>query len=206
MLKNNLSKLVVAVAIMAVLVPGMALAHGKNAEMERHDDAHHNNKGLHLGQFKGLVFSGEVLTVTNSGFTFKTKDDVTLTANTSAAKIVRIPKAVISNSDIKVGDRVHVIGVKTNNTIAATMVYDMTKGDKLSKAKGTVTAATDHSLTVLTKGNKTITVNTDGDTKIMDKDGNKVAMADIDAGAKVKLSGVWNTILNVFNAIKVRVF
>lgn len=174
-------------------------------------EGRHDN-GKHLGwfkehkkDFKRNAFSGEVTTVSSIGFTFTAKDGSSLTVNTEDAKIVRLPNATL-NAEIVVGDRVHVVGEKTDSNIVATTVYDFAANLHAAVAKGSVTAVSDDSITVQTDADSTITVNTNGDTKVVDADGNASTLAEVDAGENVKLFGFWDSVLNVFNAIKIKLF
>lgn len=241
-IRTNLVKIIAAFALMLVITPALAFAHGN----DKNDD-NNNNRGRgnfvqqiqkakhlpkvsatnefgvqilgdnkkddndngkredhHLGFFQNIFYNGEVTAVSGNGFTIKTNSDVTLTVDTTSAKIIRIPRSVIANSDIAVGDTVHITGTKVDGVVTASVVYDMSQNLKPAIAKGTVTAVTDNSITVQTKDDKTVTVNTDGDTKVVDQNGNPATVADIDTGENVKLFGLWDTVLHVFNALKIR--
>lgn len=240
MLKNNISKFIAVFAIMAIITPSFALAHGGNDDDNNRDRSGKfeqkfnstNEFGVHvLGEnkrnadrnadrnddrgikqynnknyFANLFYSGEVTAVSSTGFTIKTNNNTTFNVNTESAKIIRIPRDVINLSEIQVGDTVHVTGTKDEGVITASVVYNMAQNLKPAIAKGTVTAVSDNSITLATKDNQTVTLNTDGDTRIVDKDGEVSANADIEIGTKVKSFGLWDTVLNVFNTIKVKLF
>ena len=174
-----------------------------NRDGDRHDN------GKHLGWFKdfkkGMAASGEVTAISSTGFTFTAKDGTSINVNTGDAKIVLLPNATL-NTEVSVGDRAHVIGDRTDNSIDATKVFDFEANLKPAIAKGTVTAVTDDSITVQTDADSTVTVNTNGETKVIDADGNATTMAEVDTNDEVKLFGFWNSMLNVFHAIKIRLF
>lgn len=163
-----------------------------------------DGKEFHNGMFSNLFYSGEVTAVSSTGFTILTNSGVSLEVNAASAKIVRIPRSVIALGDIAVGDKVHITGTKADGVVTAIVIYDMPANLSPAVAKGTVTVVTDDSITVQTKNDQTITVNTNGDTQVVDKNGDETTLAAVDAGAKVKLFGLWDSILNVFNAIKIR--
>ncbi len=71
-------------------------------------------------------------------------------------------------------------------------------------AKGTVTAVNDDNITLQTTEDTTITVNTDADTVIKDDNGDIAAQSDIEIGMSAKLLGLWDSVLNVFNAFKIK--
>ena len=74
--------------------------------------------------------------------------------------------------------------------------------------KGTVTAVNGNSFTLEIKKHKKIigplTVNTSTST-IIKKDGATTTMSDIHVGSKLKIKGIWDKTLNVFNAIRIRI-
>ncbi|HEX3100089.1 MAG TPA: DUF5666 domain-containing protein [Patescibacteria group bacterium] len=234
MLRNTLSKFAAVLALFAIMTPSLALAHDTENDNQNTDNQSRfeqikdsfraqatNEFGVHvLGPkdeknkhqdrrdffVSNFFYNGEVTAISATGFTVKTNSDVSFNVNTESAKIIRIPRSVIDLSDVVVGDTVHVTGTKVSGTITASVVYVMSQNLKPAITKGTVTAVTDSSITVQTKDNKTVTVNTDGDTQVIAQDGQPATLADIDAGSKVKMFGLWDTVLHVFNAIKIKLF
>ncbi len=173
---------------------------------DRREDRHdgEDDNGLHHGLYQGLFYNGVVTAVSSTGFTITSSNNATLTVNTESAKIIQIPRAVITLSDIAVGDRVHVTGTKVDSVVTASVVYSMPMNSKFAKEKGTVTAVTDTTVTIQNKSGETVTVNTDADTQVVDQNGDATALAEVNTGAKVKVFGIWDTVLNIFNAIKIR--
>lgn len=173
---------------------------------DRRDDRHdgEDDKGLHHGFYQGLFYNGVVTAVSSTGFTITSSNNATLTVNTESAKIIQIPRAVITLGDIAVGDRVHVTGTKVDSVVTASVVYSMPMNSKFAKEKGTVTAVTDTTVTIQNKSGETVTVNTDADTQVVDQNGDATTLAEVDTGEKVKVFGIWDTVLNIFNAIKIR--
>jgi hypothetical protein len=162
------------------------------------------------GFIPNLFYNGTVTAVSGSTISIQTNDSTNFTINAGSAKIVKIPNTVIAVADIQVGDAVHITGNKTSagsTTIDASVIYVLPANLKPAIAKGTVTAVNTNSITVQTKDDGTsITVNTTPDTTIVDANNNTVAQADIATDAKVKVIGFWDTVLNVFNAIKIKLF
>ncbi len=216
---------VAMITMLTMATPAFALAHGNSKDKnddnnrsfraeQRTEDTNefgvhvYDNNGKHfanLGSLSGMFYVGTVASVTGSGFTFTTKDNTTLTATTSGAKLIRLPRTEIVLADILVGDKVFITGTKSGSTVTASVVYDMSKNLKPAKAKGTVTAVNGNTVTVQTKDNKTATVIVDQDTVVKTGDHQTGTTADITVGSKVKVTGLWNTILNVLNAIKVKI-
>jgi hypothetical protein len=224
---HKVSLLALAIAGIAVMAPGLASAHGSgdkdnSGRDDRKIEQRHNmglgtvnefgihvfdnddgdKRGKAMGGMQGMFYVGTVTAVSGSGFTMDTNADTTLTVNTNAATLIRIPRSVIALSDVQVGDKVHVTGTKTGSTIAASVVYDKSANVKFGVAKGTVTATSGTTLTVQSKNGETATVNTDGDTQIM-QDGEAASFDDIEVGTKVKIFGLWDQILHVFSALKI---
>jgi hypothetical protein len=191
-------------------------AQENKANRDENEDrtAPENHKGLGLKnilknwhkEFKTHYYNGTVTAVSSNQITLKTKDGSTLTVDASSAKIVRVPHTDMLVSDVKVGDTIHVVGMmNSNNTITANGIYIIPENLQPAMAKGTVTAINGSTLTVQTKDNTTVTVNTDDQTKITNSDHEAVTTANIEAGSKVKLFGWWDSLLNVFDAVMVRI-
>ncbi len=75
----------------------------------------------------------------------------------------------------------------------------------MSFTKGTVISNTNGNLTVQTKKGQNIAVVTGSSTQVF-QNGTTTAVSNIAVGARVKLGGLWNSVLNIFSAIKIRVF
>lgn len=75
---------------------------------------------------------------------------------------------------------------------------------------GTVTAVSNNAngtgtLTIQTPSGQSVNVNTNANTNVIDQNGNLSSLTNIAIGAQVKLVGLWDSVLNVFNAIKVKI-
>jgi hypothetical protein len=195
--------------------------HGREQAASRHTMEGRHDNGKHLGWFKDTfmggdkddqddedndqdedVFSGKVTAVSDSGFTFTTKNGSTYTVETEDATIVSYPNSTL-NSEIEVGDRVHVVGTETDDNIVAVNVYDFADNLKSGVAEGTVIAVADDSITVQKEDGTEITVNINGDTTVVNSEGDDSALDEVDDGDEVKVSGFWDSILDVFHAIKI---
>lgn len=234
-ISQKLSIIVASFALVAVAIPSFAFARGNESNQAQQRASTTNQYSIHLSgsnnksdferdedkdddrgkdgdrgsmnhKLPWLFYNGTVTAVTDTGFTFDTKEGVSMTVNTSSAKIVQIPRTVITLADVKVGDTVHITGTIIDTTITASVVYTLPANLKPTVAKGTVTAVTDNTMTVLTKDNQTISVNTDTNTQVVTQDHQPATLADVQTGAKVKLFGLWDSVLNVFNAIKIKLW
>ncbi len=186
---------------------------GSQDTTQSNEDSHgksgKSNRGLHLGQLKhGMVgskfFYGIVTATSTTGFTMELKDDSTLTVDAADAKIIQTSHEDIALADISDGDKVSVIGTKFEDTVNAVLIYVVDADLQRAMASGTVTEVNDNSFTVQTTDDTTITVNTDDNTKFTNEDGEEVADSEIEVGVKAKLVGFWDSVLNVFNAVKVK--
>ena len=75
------------------------------------DSSKHENRGLHLGQFKdrgfmsNMFYNGTVTATSSTGFSIETKDSTTFTVDADSAKIIQIPRTIITLGDVEVGDK-----------------------------------------------------------------------------------------------------
>lgn len=229
MIKKTFVSIIAALAVVAMIAPAAAFAHDNDREREDRDRtemrARHTNEfgvrtfdddqsGDHdkhgKGLMLGLLYTGTVTAESSSGFTIRTKDNSTFTVNATGATVVEIPRTVRTVADIDVNDRVFITGTKSGGTITASVVYYMPENVKPASAKGTVTtvsstSGTTSTVTVQNKSGQTATVNITGDTEVTTSDKEVGTASDVQVGAKVKLFGFWDSVLNVFNAIKVRI-
>ncbi len=214
--------LLAAALIVALAVPGLASAHGKdkkggngwswgkNVKQERRT-SEVNEFGVRVWndgaiQLPGGIFhKGAVIATSSTGFTLK-EGGTTYTVTTGSAKLVQLPHTVITLSGIAVNDSVSVTGIVSGSTIDASVVFVTKANIKPAAAKGTVTAVSGNTVTVQTKDNKIVTVNTDSNTQVVRKDGTAGTVAtDVTTNSKVKLFGLWDSVLHVFNAIKIKI-
>lgn len=171
-----------------------------------------DNNGKHKGEDHGgfiqaMFYTGTVTAVSTDGFTILTKNNQTFTVKTDSAKLIMIPRTVISLSDIKVGDKANVTGTLSGVVITASVVYDLSQNLKPAVAKGEVTAVSGNDLTVQVAGaTQSLPVKVDGDTQVVNADKTPATIADVQSGTTVKVIGFWDNILNVFNAIKIKLF
>jgi hypothetical protein len=214
MLKRISTSLVAVITMFAMVTPALALAHDGTRDSQRSNLNEYgvnvrDNKGMHMGEGRGgfmsaMFYTGIVTAKSSTGFTFTTKANQTFTVDTASAKIIRIPRTVISLADITVGDRANVVGTKSGTVITASVVFDLSQTLKPATAKGTVTAVAGSNITVQVDGaTNPLAVKVDGDTQVVNA---SATLADVTVDSKVKLIGFWDTVLNVFNAIKIKLF
>lgn len=213
------ASIVVAALALAVVLPGMASAHDKGraevkasakADVDIHEKGirifEHKNKDRGFGTDSlNLFYKGTVTAVSSTGFTMKDKNGVSTTVNTAGAAYIRVPRTPITLSDIRVNDSVWVTGTKSGTAISASVVYAMSENVRPAVGKGTVAAISGSTLTLQTKNNATVTVQTTVDTQVLKQDGTAGATTDVQVGSKVKLWGLWDKVASVFSALKIKI-
>ncbi len=219
---RKISKIAAIMALVAGLLPAAALAHYGNGDNNDNGGNHGNmelrglfklhseiSEGSEGYARKGHGFAGTVTAVGVTSFTLTTADAKVFTVNTVNAKIYHpFSDVVLLFTDIHVNDKVQVRGTLTGTTIDAKIVLDMPANTHPAKAKGKVTAISGSTLTVQTNHDgviSNVTVNTNAGTTITKVDGSSGTLADIAVGAKVQVKGLWDELLNVLNAIKIKI-
>jgi hypothetical protein len=212
-------------ALLAVLLPQAALAHspkflGPPIRVESDDKGNNTESKHEVGniELKEVEVehhsrTGTVTAVGTNSFTLKANDGIVYTVNTTGAKLMGPFGTVLAFSDIHVNDKANVRGTvdATTNTIppgvrmiTATSVIIIPANTKPARIKGTVTAVSGNTVTVQTKHNDTVTVNTASNTTVTKADGTAGTTADVTVGTNVKVKGLWNMLLNVLSAIKIK--
>ena len=225
MFKKNFAFIMAAFMALTIASPTMAFAR-RGADDNGFDDHGGNHSENHFSDDKnyGLDFSkkhrggesdhslaprgivmGEVMTKTATGFTIKGRKDVVYTVDASTATITKIPNTAIVLVDIVVGDHVSVQGTKTNTNISATKVFVIPQNLRKAEAKGVVTAISGNDITMTTKRGKSVTVKVDGSTQILKEHHQATTLSDIVVGSKLKVHGTWDSILNILNAVKIKI-
>lgn len=149
--------------------------------------------------------SGKVTAVSTTSFTLTTDDGTVYTVNTAGATFSTAFNGSFSQATLKAEDYVKVKGSVSGSTITAKTILVSPLNTQPAKGKGTVTAVSGSTLTVQTKGNNTVTVNTDANTSVTKTDGSTGAVSDVAVGSKVSVKGLWNSMLNTLNAIKIKI-
>src|SRR3989338_5540488 len=202
-----------AAALVALLAPTLALAH----------EGEGNGDGDNRGQRRGLSFGGKlgwhihrnragvVNTVGTTSFSMTVKDGTVFTVDVTDAEIVNAYGATIQTSDIQVNSKAMVKGSVEGSTIDASRVLIIPPDTHPAAAKGTVTAVSGNNFTIESAHHGveyTVNVTTDSNTQFQTGSGTTTAtgtIADVQVGAKVKIRGLWDEILNVIKAIKIRI-
>ncbi|GEM_PF-3005182 len=222
---NKIIKIAASLALLAVL-PVAALAHeeshvGVKADVKAEVKS---NNGLHLGWLKDhngdgdgehadrkLEFKRGVVTsvsVSGNSFVMTAENGGSFAVNVANAKITTAFKGNIQLADIKVNDKVSVVGEINGSQITAKFVVVTPANTHPARGSGTVTALSGSSFTLKTEHEgivSFVTVNTNSNTTVLTKDHATTTLASVQVGSKVNVRGLWDEILNVLNAIVVKI-
>lgn len=188
---------------------GFFSRHQENKQDRRKEDRSHGDKDRKLDDRIGLTFGigivtgvdGDTITATS-----KKDADVTWTITTDSDTTF----AFRGDDDLDVGDRIAVAGTVTDNDgddRAIDANYVLAVDANIAKAGGTITDVNedDNTVTVSTKHQGDVIVAINGDTEIVDADGDTGVFDDLVVGAKVRVKGMWNSLRDLVTAAKVKI-
>lgn len=171
-----------------------------------HNNLTSHRNSAHAMFTKMFFYSGEVISVGENNFVIETHTGAMFTVEAADAKIIRLPWEEIAMSEIQVGDKVHINGTLSGAVVTAAVIYDLSANRKLAMAKGTVTATDDQTLVVqTTRAEQPLTVEVSSNTQVDAKHNSDVTLADVESGSKVKIFGLWDELLNIFTAVKIKI-
>lgn len=192
--KYLVSSGLVATALLVLPVTALAQdASGPDAAGRRVQKAGNKTQKIRpkaaIGGGKFVSVSGSTITATgNNGKTYTILTDAT-------TQIVRRFGGIATLSEFQVGDILNVVGRYTDDartTIQATTVRDLSIQKRKGAFAGTVTSLTSGGFVMQPNKRTTQTV-TLGSAKLVDKNGQAIAAADIQVGHKVQVKGVWDS-------------
>lgn len=212
----NIRRTISALAIAFMLIPGAALANNDNKSDKDDGSAKIRSESNHKASpFRTVNLdrllddkaniktkTGTIATLGTNSFTMLGSDGVTYTVNTSGATFNLPFKGTLTFSQIRVNDSAKVKGTLVGTTITAKSLVIVPANSQAAKASGTITAVSGNTVTLQTKGNNIVTVNTSGST-VTKADGTVGATTDVQVGTMVKVKGLWNSLTTTFNAIKI---
>ena len=215
---RKFARFAAGVALVTLLVPSLALAHGGRGNGDDDDEGGDDGRGrgfLHIGGNVGWRFhrarTGTVNSVGSSSFQMTVKDGTVFTVNVPDADIVNAFGVTIQLADIQVNSRAVVKGSVEGTTIDASKVLITPPDTHPAAARGAVTAVSGNNFTIESQHHGveySVNVTTDSNTQFQTGGGTTTAsgtIADVQVGAKVKIRGLWDEILNILRAIKVRI-
>jgi hypothetical protein len=156
-----------------------------------------------FNKLPGFFHAGTVARVEPSNFGLQTTDGTELTVDVGGAKLIRLPNTSISISDIAIGDRVWVQGARSEDKIAASIVYDIAANVKPSLHNGEVTAIEGDKITIETEQLGKVSITTNDNTEVKQA-GENVSAKNIQVGSKIKVFGLWDKINDFFSAIRIK--
>jgi Domain of unknown function (DUF5666) len=139
-----------------------------------------DDNGGQTGQQQQI--EGLIVKVSADSITVHDSHGNDVTAAITKDTVIRKGNQTVQATDLKPGDRVHVMATSSSNTLTATQII-VQQMDEEMEVEGTVTSVGTSSIVV-----KGITVNTDGNTTIR-KQGKTIAVSDIKVGDEVSANG-----------------
>jgi hypothetical protein len=184
MLKNTLPKLIATFAVFALLVPVMASAHEAKTVTTTND--------------YGVTVTTKVADTDEDS----NEDEDTDEDNNKDAKTPKVRTLEGRHDNGK-----HLGWFKDHSkNHDGDEDEDNDSEEANARAQGEVTAVNDNGFMIQSDADSEIQVNVTDDTEYVDAEGDATTRGDIDEEDNVKVFGFWDDILNVFNAIKVRLF
>lgn len=157
---------------------------------------------------KPQVVSGTVSNVSSSGFSLTDNSGMVWTVNAGSASIMEAFGQAVSLSGVTSGSHANVQGTASGNVITANRIVVSPANTHPASGRGTVTAVSGGSFTLQLNNHGIIssaTVNTNASTTVT-HNGTSTTASAITVGTKVAVKGLWDEILNVLNAIKIKIF
>lgn len=212
---RKLTRFAAIATLLAIIAgPTAAFAHGDGDHDKSGKDRllrvkDNNDRDDRLFAKSHRAYKGTVTAVGSANFDLKVKDDTVLAVNVSAdTKLLAVGGKTITLADIKIGDNAVVQGKTTDSKIEARHVVIWPANTHPAGVKGTVTAVSDDTITIEKKDKSgitsSVTVKTDSET-VVKKDGEIVPLSEVTVGETVKIKGLWDRILKVLKAIKIRI-
>ena len=174
---------------------------------------HKTEANVEVKKEQRMAFGAGVVTaISSDGFTFKAENGSVYTVKVANAKLFRLSvdgNNAIQLSGLQLNDKVVVRGSITDSTLDAKVVYAMPAHTHPAMGRGTVTAINGNQFTVQVDNHgiiSDVTVDTNANTVFTQNGNASASMADVQVGSKVKVKGLWNELLNVLNAIRIKLF
>lgn len=199
-----------------MLMPSIALAHddkegrGIGASLKTKVnaaiDARHNDEDDDDKKSKRSV-RGTVTAVSSTGFELKKADGTVYTVLIADAKITGPFGQGLALANISVNDLAVVKGSISGSQITATKIVVTPKNTHPAVAKGKVTAVSGNTITLQSQHRGvaySVTVSTNASTTVQTAD-SATTTAAIQVGKQLKVKGLWNELLNVLTAIKIKI-
>ena len=222
---NNIKKIAATLAILGFL-PFAALAHGNNdpgkglIKAQIKTEAKADVKTQNDNDSDDSSFVGKITPIlpmpvlpwrfhksVNGSVTAVSSTGSSVAVNTAGAKIINAYGAAITLSDISVNENAMVQGSENGSQINATLVVVTPASTHPAKATGTVTAVNGSTITVQSSHDGVVypvTINTNASTTVM-SNGATTTLSAIQVGSKINVKGLWDEVLNVLNAIRIRI-
>lgn len=192
---------------------------GNDNENENDDD-----NGMQQMFARAVTGSITALGSDASSFTLTAANKAVYTVQINAnTKLQDQTGSALAFSDLAVSDKVIVKGnlqmpfmpmvnntnnTQTGNVITALIVTKIPQNTHPAHASGTVTAVSGNNITLqINPGGvaANVPVVTSANTTVVNKDGSPATLSDIQANSRIRVKGLWDEVLNVLDAIKIRI-
>lgn len=157
-----------------------------------------HDSGIFSVQPKGSI-TGTVTAINGSSITFQPSFGGTFTIDATKATVKSNSESAISISDLRVGDKISVVGTITGS-ISAETIKNNTRGTRT--LEGRVVLVTGSTVTLVSKGLILVTASTSGTTTIT-HNGKVVLLSDLKIGALVKTTGMWDASAKTLSATSI---
>ena len=207
--------MIIGITLVTMLAPTVALAHSDGRNENDDENSDHGWKNTLNWPGNGQRnWSGTVSATSTTGFDLKLDDGTILKINTANAKIKTAWNGDLKLSDIKLNSNAKVKGKmdeSVNNQVNAKKVTVTPPNTHRAEAKGTVTAINGSNITIESQHRGVeyaVNITTDGQTQFKNSNSTSTAtatLADVHVGSKISVKGLWDEIVNVLKAIKIRI-
>lgn len=185
---------------------GTMMRHNSNGMFELKKSDSNSKANLNYGLRQNV--NGTVNAISAVGFSLMDSKGTVWTINTSGAKIFTAFGQAISLADVTVNSHASVQGSVSGNVVTASKIVLSPANTHTAAGVGIVTAINGSSFTLQLNNHGIVssaTVNTNASTTVL-QNGATTTTSAIAIGSNVVVKGLWNEILNVLNAIKIRIF
>lgn len=193
--------------LVALLIPTFAFAKDNhNKESHKHKEI---EKHISLKSGHNRAKNGTITAIGSTSFILQPNGSTTpFTVNITGATITQVFGLQIQIGDIHVNDKAVVKGTVSGNTINATSIIITPANTHRAEAKGVVTAVNGNTITLQTKHRgvvNSVTINTNSSTTVQNQNNATSSISSIVVGSKIQVKGLWNELLNVLNAFKIKI-
>lgn len=192
-----------SLVLTAILIPSLTFAKNET-KPKTLLKAHVNAELIKRKVDVQVSLVGKVTAINATTLTLLASNGSSYTVDVSQARFVRRFNGVMQLAEIQLNDQLYVQGSLLGSTIRAKLVQDLSLQTRNGTFNGTVVSLSGNSFVLQSQNRGQQTVSVSNSTKIL-KGNNPATMADIVAGASVRVDGIWNSTNNNVNATKIQI-